>query len=486
MKSTILLSAFSLVSVVTAIWPIPAAYEHGDKLLWISKDVGFYYAEKDQAVSINRGNNFQKILQRRYFELVEWWRAAANASSAQQEDQGMTCHDIVAYAVEQTWTNIFAKNFVPWKFHKRSWKEPDKEKEYYDTELRRVRLELLQENQQDPAKLEVDESYSIHLPEKGEAKITANTSVGIARGLNTFSQLFVAHSQGGAYTTLAPVTIFDAPVFQHRGLNLDVARQWFSVADIKRTIDAAAFNKMNRFHLHITDSQSWPLKIPSLPKLAAKGAHRPDMVYTVADFREIQRHAAIQGVQLITEIDMPGHTSAIWYSQPELIAAFDVQPDWRTYAAEPPSGTLKLNSSAVDRFLEAVLGDLLPRVRPWSGYFHTGGDEVNLNAYELDETVKSKDPQVLQPLMQRFIDRNHDRVRRAGLTPIVWEEMLLTWNLTLGEDVVVQSWRGDDAVKQIVEKGHKALVGNYKFWVCTIFVLIQQLVPTELTNTPRR
>jgi hexosaminidase len=87
------------------------------------------------------------------------------------------------------------------------------------------------------------------------------------------------------------------------------------------------------------------------------------------------------------------------------------------------------------------------------------------NAYLLDDTVRSNDPDVLQPLMQTFIDRNHAQLRAKGITPIVWEEMLLEWNLTLGKDVVVQSWRSDDAVKQIVEKGHKTLVGNYMYWV---------------------
>jgi hexosaminidase len=67
--------------------------------------------------------------------------------------------------------------------------------------------------------------------------------------------------------------------------------------------------------------------------------------------------------------------------------------------------------------------------------------------------------------MQTFVDRAHDQVRAMGLTPVVWEEMLLEWNLTLGSDVIVQSWRSDEAVAQITAAGHKALVGNYNYWV---------------------
>jgi hexosaminidase len=361
---------------------------------------------------------------------------------------------------------IFEKNFVPWKFHPRDWIEPQRTR-IAPTYITAISLEVLQDDPEDVAKPlagTVDESYSLTLTEDGEATIRANSSVGIVRGLTTFTQLFFKHSNKGVYTTLAPVEIYDAPKFRHRGLNLDVSRNYFSVKDIKRTIDACAYNKMNRFHLHVTDSQSWPLEIPALPELAAKGAYRLDFIYSVDDFRSIQRHAALQGVEMITEIDMPGHTSSIALSYPDLIAAFNIQPGWDTYGAEPPSGTLKLNSSAVDDFLETLFNDLLPRILPYSSYFHTGGDEVNKNAYTMDDTVQSSDPAVLQPLMQKFIDRNHDQVRSIGLTPIVWEEMLLDWNLTLGDDVIVQSWQSDEAVAQIVAKGHKALVGNYHFW----------------------
>lgn len=319
----------------------------------------------------------------------------------------------------------------------------------------------------------VDESYTLHIGVDGKAIIEANSSVGIARGLTTFTQLFYATADGKhVYTPLAPVRIYDAPNFPHRGLNLDVSRNWFSVADIKRQIDALAFNKMNRFHLHITDSQSWPLEIPAMPELSAKGAYRPDLVYTPDDFENLQHYAALQGIELITEIDMPGHTSSIHHSYPDLIAAFNKQPDWPNWAAEPPSGTLKLNSSAVYEFLDKLFSDLLPRVSPYTQYFHTGGDEVNKNAYTLDETVKSNDFAVLQPLMQTFIDTIHAQTRDAGLIPIVWEEMLLEWNLTLGPDVIVQSWRSDEAVAKIVSQGHKAIAGNYKYWVSFLLFYI--------------
>ena len=97
--------------------------------------------------------------------------------------------------------------------------------------------------------------------------------------------------------------------------------------------------------------------------------------------------------------------------------------------------------------------------------FHTGGDELNLNSYLLDETVKSNDFKVLRPLIQKLVDRNHDQLRKYGLSPVVWEEMALSWNLTLGKDVVVQTWLSAASVAEVTQRGYKALVGSYDFWV---------------------
>ncbi|KAF2649395.1 glycoside hydrolase family 20 protein [Lophiostoma macrostomum CBS 122681] len=469
MRSFLFLSFFT--PSATAIWPIPVSYSSGNSVQFISEDVSFNWAGASNVGYVafqnspSSNSGYQSKLQRRYNANDKDWWARDDAPSADNESAGVTGDDIVDHAIKQAHNTIFKKGFVPWKFHPRGWEEPVQDQA---TSISCINLELLQADPDKVAKPlagSVDESYTLSLTGDGHATITANSSVGLARGLNTFTQLFYKHSQDGvAYTLLAPVEIYDAPKFEHRGINLDVARNWIPVEDIKRTINAVAYSKMNRFHLHVTDAQSWPLEIPALPDLAAKGAYGPNMIYTVDDFAEIQKHAAVQGVELITEIDMPGHTSSVHYSGPDLIAAFNVQPDWNTYCAEPPCGSLKLNSSAVDDFLDTLMSDLLPRIYPYSAYFHTGGDEVNKNTYTLDDTVRSNDSAVLQPLMQKFIDRNHDQVRSLGLTPIVWEEMLLDWNLTLGDDVIVQSWQSDEAVASIVESGHKALVGNYKYW----------------------
>ena len=364
---------------------------------------------------------------------------------------------------------IFEYKFIPWRLRARN---SDFEPSMTEDKKRITHLEIHQYNANTETAIkgmigEVDESYNLTISEDGKVKVHAMTHLGALRALDTFTQLFYQHSgtETEVYTALAPVNIVDKPRFQHRGLNLDVARNWFPVNNILHIIDAVAWNKFNRLHLHMTDSQSWPLEIPAFPELSEKGAYKKGLSYSPEQLKEIQAYGAGRGVQVIIEIDMPGHTASIAYSKPELITAFNKQPNWELYAHQPPSGQLKLNDANVTDFVNKLLEDVLPRVSPYTSYFHTGGDELNVNAYLLDEGVKSNKTEVIRPLLQKFIDNAHEKVRAKGLTPIVWEEMTMAWNLTLGDDVLVQAWQNDSMVIGSVNKGHKTIAGNYHYWV---------------------
>ncbi|KAK4673176.1 Glucosamine-6-phosphate isomerase (Glucosamine-6-phosphate deaminase) (GNPDA) (GlcN6P deaminase) [Podospora pseudopauciseta] len=378
---------------------------------------------------------------------------------------GFTSKEIVQAGVSRALTGIFNSKFVPWILHKPNTKyEPDLDKlEWLQT------LEIIQTASDDrsafkPLAGEVDESYNLTLSKSGHAKLTAVSSIGILRGLETFSQLFYQHSSGTFwYTPYAPVSITDSPKFPHRGILLDTARHFFPVEDILRTIDAMAWSKLNRLHIHVTDSQSWPLVIPSMPELSEKGAHHPSETYSPSDVESIQKYGAVRGVEVYFEIDMPGHIGSVSLSHPELIVAYNEQP-YHWWCAQPPCGAFKLNNTAVDEFLGRLFDDLLPRVERYAAYFHTGGDELNRNDSMLDEGIRSNSSEVLQPLLQKFIDKQHERVREKGLTPVVWEEIPLEWNVTLGEGTVVQSWLGAGAVKELVGMGHRVIDSNYNFW----------------------
>ncbi|RPA83068.1 hypothetical protein BJ508DRAFT_78474 [Ascobolus immersus RN42] len=447
---TIVTALLLSVSCVSAIWPIPVTISTGNSSLWLAQDVKFKYeGPKDSDVLTT-----SDICER------------AQAGSKFSTSIGAFVEKRINKAIERTKEDLFEYNFVPWKFHpRRTQYEPvDGGKE---GSIKTVTLKL---NKLDPSTKpkvgEVDESYELQIDENGAATISANSSIGILHGLESFKQLFYKHSTSkDVYTPYAPVKITDKPLIPHRGLNLDVARQWYPVEDVKRTINALAMNKMNRLHFHVTDSQSWPLEIPSMPDLATKGRYFAGATYSPADLQGILDYASDRGVQVIVEIDMPGHTTSIAEAYPELIIAKNRQPDWPLFAAQPPSGTLKLGDDPkVNEFNTNLLNDLLPRLKEHTSYYHSGGDEVNAHAYKDDPVIQSEDPQKIQPYISRFVNHIHDVVRENGMSPVVWEEMVLVWNITVKTDTLVQAWIDAESIKRITEKGYKVIAGSYKHW----------------------
>lgn len=406
----------------------------------------------------------------------------ANKHIPQSQTQIATKHKVRG-AWSRTRGIIFQERFVPWKFHPRGAKfEPENR---FGTVIKKVFVRQTSVDKPEPARYgEFDENYTLTIPvaggnftaqgasgaldggrEPGAVYITAGSSLGVLHAFTTLSQLFYySNIHGEVYSKLAPVEINDKPKFQHRGLNMDVARQWYPKEEILKTIDALSWNKMNRLHLHVTDSQSWPLEIPAMPDLAAKGSYADGLTYSPQDLQDILTWGRSRGVEVIVEIDMPGHTTSIAEAYPELITGRNKQPGWDKYAAQPPSGSLKLRNPAVKKFLTTLFDDLLPRLKSHSQYFHTGGDEVNKNVYNLDENIKSNDSAVLQPALQDFLSHAHTELGRHGVTPFVWEEMLLEWNLTLPKDAIVQTWLSEESTKKVIEKGHRVVAGNYNFW----------------------
>ncbi|KAF5343330.1 hypothetical protein D9758_014191 [Tetrapyrgos nigripes] len=136
------------------------------------------------------------------------------------------------------------------------------------------------------------EGYELVVPaDGGQATLKANSTLGLFRGLTTFTQLWY-ELNGTRYSVEAPIEIQDEPAYPYRGLMLDTARNFFPVADIKRTLDAMSWVKINTFHWHIVDSQSFPLQLPEFPELAANGAYSPAMVYSAEDVKDIVSYAA--------------------------------------------------------------------------------------------------------------------------------------------------------------------------------------------------
>lgn len=437
-KALLALTALA-ASPASALWPIPVKLSQGKSTLWIDQSVHVTY-------------NGQSI------PYVSGYEPPAGTDFNSQ--------DIVQGGVARAFQHIFDQNFVPWKLRARdSNYEPSLSG--YKTYVSSIAITQTGKDTTStfkPTDGEVDESYSLDVSESGKVTIKAVSSSGVLHALETFSQLFFQHSAGNYfYTQDAPVSIEDKPQFSHRGVLFDVARNYYPVSDILRTIDAMSWNKLNRLHIHMTDSQSWPLQIPALPKLAEKGAYSPTASYSPDDLANIFSYGIARGVEVYIEIDMPGHIGVIQLAYEDLIVAYDLQP-YYWYCSEPPCGAFQLNNSKVYDFLDTLFEDLLPRVAPYSAYFHTGGDELNANDSSIDPTIGTNSTKVLTPLLQKFVDFAHNKVRKAGLTPMCWEEMVTTWDLKIGSDVVVQSWLGGTAVPDLAKAGHKVIDSNYNYY----------------------
>lgn len=160
---------------------------------------------------------------------------------------------------------------------------------------------------------------------------------------------------------------------------VDTARNFIPITDLERTIDGMGASKLNVFHWHATDSQSFPLEIPSVPFLTRYGAYSPQHIYQPHDVRHLIQYALHRGVRVIIEIDAPSHAGNGWqwgprYGLGDLAVCVNQQP-WRSYCIQPPCGQLNPANQNLFRVLKDVYRDLTHMI-PEGETLHMGGDEV--------------------------------------------------------------------------------------------------------------
>jgi hexosaminidase len=297
----------------------------------------------------------------------------------------------------------------------------------------------------------MDESYQLAISKKS-IKLSAANIVGVNRGIETLLQLIGEQKKS---VKLPLVAINDYPRFKWRGLLLDTSRHFFSVATIKRQLDAMAAAKLNVFHWHLTDDQGWRIELKSLPKLhelASDGEF-----YTQQDIRDIVAYAQARGIHVMPEVDMPGHASAIAVAYPELLSGSGPYTKEIRWGVHSP--TLNPANEQVYDFAEKIITELTS-LFPFE-YIHTGGDEVHPDEWNKNPAIqkfmhdkKFNSPQDLQAYFnQRLVKilAKHNR-KMVG-----WDEIQ---HPDLPNDIVIQSWRGPDAVSDAVGHGFQALLST--------------------------
>ncbi|MFJ4968732.1 beta-N-acetylhexosaminidase [Streptomyces sp. NPDC088755] len=225
--------------------------------------------------------------------------------------------------------------------------------------------------------------------------ITARAPAGLFHGVQTLRQLLPdrveADSRQQGPWRVAGGTVTDAPRYGYRGAMLDVSRHFFSVAEVKRYIDQLALYKVNKLHLHLSDDQGWRIAVDSWPRLATYGGSTevgggPGGYYTKEQYREIVRHAASRYLEVVPEIDLPGHTNAALASYAELTCD-GVAPPLYTGTSVGFSSLCVPEPVTYD-FVDDVLRELAA-LTPGK-YLHIGGDEAHATSHQDYVTFMAK------------------------------------------------------------------------------------------------
>jgi hexosaminidase len=330
------------------------------------------------------------------------------------------------------------------------------------------------------------EGYILEVTEK-KINLRANTSAGLFYGVQTLLQSFPKEIESKTLVNavewkVPAVTIVDYPRFAWRGIMLDVSRHFFSKAYVKNYIDQLARYKFNRLHLHLTDDNGWRVEIKSLPKLTQVGAWRVPRTgtfgsndapkpgekptdggfYTHEDIKEIVQYAKERYIEILPEIDVPGHSMAAIAAYPELCVTKDssirVNPG-SNFSKWFGAGkfemyidnTLNPTDDKVYQFLDKVFTEIAT-LFPFE-YIHMGGDECYKGYWERDANVqafmKKNNIKNSEELQSYFTKRVSKILESKKKKLIGWDEIL---EGGIAPGAAVMSWRG---TKGGVEASHQ-------------------------------
>ena len=333
------------------------------------------------------------------------------------------------------------------------------------------------------------EAYKLTVNEAG-INIAAADSTGFFYAIQTLKQLMphAIYNRSGASTaidwTVPCVEIADQPQLGHRGYMLDVARHFFSKTEVKRILDIMATYKMNRFHWHLTDDQGWRIDIPEYPKLAQVGAVRKGsfvnaggsskffddteygrgMYYTLDDLREIVAYAKSLNIEIIPEIDLPGHMVAAVAAYPE----FSCDPT-KKYEVRIDGGiskdVLNIGKDETIDFLKCVLGHMA-EIFPYK-YIHLGGDECPTDQWSKNadclKRVKDEGLAGVNELQSWLVEKLGLYLKEKYDKDIIcWDELLAHWKSDNTVKPVIMAWNHINKSKEAADKGFKSIVVPYQ------------------------
>ncbi|MGC2399143.1 MAG: beta-N-acetylhexosaminidase [Acidobacteriaceae bacterium] len=328
--------------------------------------------------------------------------------------------------------------------------------------------------------IDEDESYQLQVTPE-EATLTAPNDLGAMHGLQTLLQL--ATMQQGA-CVLPAVKISDAPRFRWRGFMLDVSRHFEPVSVVERTLDGMAAAKLNVFHWHLSDDQSFRAeskKYPRLTEVASEGEF-----YTQDQLREVVAYAHARGIRVVPEFDMPGHGSSWILAYPDLSPKAHLTTLPVVYGM--PTAVLDPTRKSTYKFIDNLVGEM-GNIFP-DAYFHIGGDEVQGEAWLADPDIaafmKKKGFTKPAELQAWFNQQLEEILKKHHKKMIGWDEIL---DPALPKNIVIQSWRGEASLADGARQGYQGILSAPYYLDAqktSAQMYLADPIPADTTLTPEQ
>lgn len=316
-----------------------------------------------------------------------------------------------------------------------------------------------------------EEGYHLKINEN-QILISSKNSKGAFYGVQSLLQLFPAKTDAESIA-IQCIEIKDSPRFSYRGMHLDVARHFFSVAFIKKYLNLMAILKMNTFHWHLTEDQGWRIEIKKYPKLQEIAAFRNETLvghysdqphqfdgkkyggfYTQQEIKDIVKYASERQITIIPEIEMPGHSQAAIAAYPELGCTgnkIEVATKWGVFE------DIYCPKETTFQFLEDVIDEVITLFP--GKYIHIGGDEAPKTRWKecahCQQLIKIEALKDEHGLQSYFITRMEKYINSKGKQIIGWDEIL---EGGLAPNATVMSWRGTNGAVQAAKEQHHVIL----------------------------
>ena len=322
------------------------------------------------------------------------------------------------------------------------------------------------------------EAYKLDITAQG-INIEARTTAGLFYAFQTLKKLLPAHVALGQYATapaegytLPCLSITDEPRFGYRGFMLDAARHFFSVEEVKKILDLMSIYKLNRFHWHLSDDQGWRAEIKKWPRLTSVGSIAPNSYqwdwtqggyytnrpygpyyYTQEEMRDVVAYARERHIEILPEIDMPGHFVAAMTAYPEFSCTPDgLHQNWMPWGVS--SDVLNVANPQAVQFAKDIISELMD-IFPYP-YIHIGGDECPTTAWqqnaECQQKMQDEGMTNARQLQSHFIKEMADFAATRGHKLFLWNESITESNadvdLIRSTGATIMCWTGPEAAAQ--------------------------------------